>query len=128
VDIAGFVVAVVAVIVSAMAVWYAHGANRIAQEALDTQKLTAPPVWTELVRSRGRRTTENRSGRDVIVYGFEVVGDESSVRVPQLPQRVEYGDSFEFRYEPTFDASADRVVIVWGYEKDDGLQRTERRL
>lgn len=126
--IAGVLVAIGALRVAVRANGKSREANRIAQEALDTQRLGMPPAWDQLVRvDRERVAMTNTSGRNIVVRTADVEVPHGAVVVfDDLPARVEYGDAFAFRFVAGHE-SPRVLTITWSFEGEAGVQTTERR-
>lgn len=109
--------------------------NLIAQAALDAQRLALPAPWgtpTRLAWDSSRFRVENTSGRTMIVEGLDLGMDENITLFggPELPQRVEYGDSILFSAHRGFarQNSGNSVVIRWRFDGDPmTIEVAERR-
>jgi len=138
-EIAGFVVAVLAAIAAGFAALYARGANRradaanrTAEQALEVQRAALPPVWSA-VESLGEGTMafRNQSSRTIEVVGIEAEPDESApfVGAPPRPHLVEYGDILALQVRDGYmEQPAHRIVIEWRYEGETNLRTTMRQV
>lgn len=99
----------------------ASDANKIATEAIEQQRLTAPPAWgaiVPVVDRDGWYGIENRSGRDINVLEFVVNPVESAgaVRFRQEPgEIVGYGDSLYFAIEKSIVDDPREIEVAWVY-------------
>lgn len=140
-EIAGFVVAVLAVLIAGASALYARGANNrateaneLAAEALAVQRAGLPPVWSaaELLGENliGFR---NQSSRPIVVTSIEVDPDEAApfIEANPRPSRVDYGDVLPIRLRPRYQSPQPRILTIgWHYEDDPDVseQMTTRQM
>jgi hypothetical protein len=138
-EIAGFVVAVLAALASGAAALYALGANRRADEAnrtaaqaLDVQRAALPPVWSAVEAiGEGTMAFRNQSSRTIEVLGITVEPDAAAqfIGAPPRPHVVEYGDLLALQVRPRYMSQpAHRIFIEWRYEGETDRQTTLRQV
>jgi hypothetical protein len=138
-EIASFVVAVLAVIASGAAALYALGANRradaanrTAEEALKVQRAALPPVWSAVEAiGEGTMAFRNQSSRTIEVLSIEVEPDEAAqfVAAPPRPHVVEYGDFLALQVHARYMSQpAHRIFIEWRYEGEPDVRKTLRQV
>ncbi|WP_285364094.1 hypothetical protein [Microbacterium sp. LMC-P-041] len=138
-EIASFVVAVLAVIASGAAALYALGANRradeanrTAEEALKVQRAALPPVWSAVEAiGEGTMAFRNQSSRTIEVLGITVEPDEAAqlIGAPPRPHTVEYGDFLALQVRARYMSQpAHRIFIEWRYEGEADVRKTMRQV
>lgn len=99
----------------------ASNANTIATEAVEHQKLKAPPEWGSVQPVPGRNRwygIENRSGRDINVLEFSVKPTDSAGSVQfhqETGEIVGYGDSLFFSIDNSLADDPREIEIAWVY-------------
>ncbi len=99
----------------------ASNANTIATEAVEHQKLKAPPEWGAVQPVQGKNRwygVENRSGRDMNVLEFSVKPTDSAGAVhfhQGTGEIVGYGDSLYFSIDKSPADDPREIEIAWVY-------------
>lgn len=106
-------------------------ANEISNQALEQQKLQAPPIWSELIKAENHSyRLENKSGRDVEILGITTDSEEARrfIRVGKLPVQVSYGDGYQIRILKTWQVTVLSINIQWRFLDDPSakIQTTKR--
>lgn len=107
-------------------------ANEISQEALEHQKLHAPPPWSQIeVVAENKYQLRNLSGRDICVVEVIALPSEaqSELTAFDLPRFVSYGDTYNFLVESSIAYPVSAVDIHWYFvDESDDIQITHRNL
>lgn len=111
----------------------AFEANKISKQALEEQKLHAPPPWSELIQvEENSYRLENQSGRDMEIVSVLVNPENASqlVRIDDLPAKVSYGDGYPILILATWQLQVSSIDIEWRFLDDPsaGTQTTNRRV
>lgn len=109
----------------------ADKANEISSQALELAQREAPPPLSELIQvDKSRWALRNQSGQTIEILSVSPSPKEAAwlVRVPELPQIIDYGDELTVKIQGIMDQRVETLIIEWRFEGSAECQQSRRNI